>query len=94
MLRTVGCVERCDNRQFDAGPAASGWGGHPDQTKYCRQDPTGTTCADRLRWEARYTVANIPTNKQLVVRATGPNAAPLPRIMVMLPDASGGACVV
>lgn len=56
----------------NCGPVvcADGLGGHPDQQKYCRSDGT---CADRLRWEARYTVPNIPTNKQLVVRATGPN---------------------
>jgi hypothetical protein len=67
----------CSLPAADCGPVvcADGLNGHPDQQKYCRQDPTGTTCADRLRWEARYTVNNIPTNKQLVVRATGPNGA-------------------
>jgi len=67
----------CSLPAANCGPVvcADGLAGHPDQMKYCRQDATGTTCADRLRWESRYTVANVPTNKQLVVRATGPNGA-------------------
>jgi hypothetical protein len=45
-----------------------GLGGRVDDRKYCRVDGTQTTCADRLRWEARYTLDGVPTNRQLVVR--------------------------
>jgi hypothetical protein len=55
-----------------------GLDGRPDNSKYCRDNKDGSfTCNDRLRWEARYTMpAKIPTNKQLVVRVTGPNGNP------------------
>jgi hypothetical protein len=49
-----------------------GLGGHSDDRKYC-QNENGGTCSDRLRWEARYSLANVPTNKQLVIRTAGPN---------------------
>lgn len=53
-----------------------GLGGRPDDHKYCRNDGSSTgSCSDRLRWEARYSIANVPTNTQLVVRVSGPNAA-------------------
>jgi hypothetical protein len=47
--------------------------GRPDDRKYCRDNGTATgQCSDRLRWEARYTVANVPTNTQLAIRVSGP----------------------
>jgi hypothetical protein len=49
-----------------------GLNGHGDDRKYC-MDENGGTCSDRLRWEARYSLPNIPTNKQLVIRTAGPN---------------------
>src|SRR5258706_5935378 len=56
---------------------ADGLNGHPDNNKYCRDNGGGATeCRDRLRWEARYSLAAIPTNKQLVIRTTGPNGTP------------------
>jgi hypothetical protein len=55
---------------------ADGLGGHPDNNKYCRDNGGSTECRDRLRWEARYSLPNIPTNKQLVIRSTGPNGTP------------------
>jgi hypothetical protein len=55
---------------------ADGLAGRPDQMKYCHYDsPTMSDCSQRLRWEARYTIAGIPTNKQLVIRSTGMNGA-------------------
>jgi len=55
-----------------------GLDGRPDNSKYCRANGDGSfSCNDRLRWEARYTMpVKLPTNKQLVVRVTGPNGAP------------------
>jgi len=50
-----------------------GQGGRPDDNKYCKNDGATGTCNQRLRWEARYTIPNIPTNKHLAIRATGPN---------------------
>ena len=48
--------------------------GRSDDHKYCRDLGGGNSaCSDRLRWEARYEIANVPTNKQLVIRTTGPN---------------------
>jgi hypothetical protein len=45
-------------------------------TQYCRNDGTAAgVCSDRLRWEAHYSLANIPTNKQLVIRTAGANYA-------------------
>lgn len=47
--------------------------GRTDDKKYCMNNGASpATCNDRLRWEARYTFANIPTNRQLAVRVTGP----------------------
>jgi hypothetical protein len=55
-------------------PCADGLDGRPDLSKYCLAGADGSTsCADRLRWEARYTVTNVPTNKQLVVRVAAAN---------------------
>jgi hypothetical protein len=48
--------------------------GRPNDKKYCRVVSAGNfVCSDRLRWEARYTFDNIPTNKQLAIRVTGPD---------------------
>jgi hypothetical protein len=48
--------------------------GRTDSQKYCRDLGGGNTiCSDRLRWEARYTLDNVPTNQQLVIRTAGPN---------------------
>jgi hypothetical protein len=52
-----------------------GLGGRSDDHKYCRDNGSGGECSDRLRWESRYSIANVPTNKQLVVRVTGPNGS-------------------
>jgi hypothetical protein len=55
-----------------------GLNGRPNDRKYCRVvsgGAGGTECSDRLRWEARYSFDNIPTNKQLVLRTTGPGGA-------------------
>ena len=49
-----------------------GLGGRTDNHKYCRDNGAAGECNDRLRWEARYSIADIPTNKQLVIRVTGP----------------------
>jgi hypothetical protein len=49
-----------------------GLNGHSDDHKYCRDNGSGGECSDRLRWESRYALANIPTNTQLVIRVTGP----------------------
>jgi hypothetical protein len=50
-------------------------GHRPDDQKYCRDDGAGGECSDRLRWEARYTVANVPTNTPLVLRVSGVDSA-------------------
>lgn len=50
-------------------------GFRPDDHKYCRDNGAGGECSDRLRWEARYTIANVPTNTPLVIRVTGMNNA-------------------
>ncbi|HEY7957379.1 MAG: hypothetical protein ACHQ17_11040 [Polyangia bacterium] len=53
-----------------------GLNGRPDNIKYCRANEDGTTsCNDRLRWEAHYSLPSIPTNKQLVIRASGQGGA-------------------
>ena len=44
------------------------------RSKYCRDNGAGGECSDRLRWESRYSIANIPTNTRLVIRVTGPSA--------------------
>ena len=49
-----------------------GLDGRQDDSKYCRDNGAGGECSDRLRWEARYEVPNVPTNTRLVVRVTGP----------------------
>ncbi|HZS36833.1 MAG TPA: hypothetical protein VFF06_08405 [Polyangia bacterium] len=54
-----------------------GLNGHTDSNMYCRDTGGGNSeCSARLRWEARYTISNLPTNKQLVIRVTGPNGNP------------------
>jgi hypothetical protein len=51
--------------------------GRSDDKKYCHDLGGGSgECDDRLRWEARYSLDNIPTNTQLVLRTTGPNGKP------------------
>jgi hypothetical protein len=53
---------------------ADGLNGRIDNMMYCRDDGGGaTTCAPRLRWEAHFSIPNVPTNKQLVIRSTGAN---------------------
>ena len=37
--------------------------------EYC--EPSLKKCIERLRWESRYAIANMPTNKRLVVRTRG-----------------------
>jgi hypothetical protein len=49
-----------------------GLGGRTDDHKYCRDNGSGGECSDRLRWESRYSIPGVPTNKQLVIRVTGP----------------------
>jgi hypothetical protein len=49
-----------------------GLDGRPDDQMYCRDNGAGGECSHRLRWEARYTFDNVPTNKQLVIRVIGP----------------------
>jgi len=39
--------------------------------QYCKADGGQGTCSDRLRWEAKYSIPSIPTNKQLVIRTSG-----------------------
>lgn len=47
----------------------------PDDKKYCRNLGNGTgECSDRLRWESRYSIPGVPTNTQLAIRVSGPNA--------------------
>jgi hypothetical protein len=48
-----------------------GQDGRQDDKKYCRDNGAGGECSDRLRWESRYSIPNVPTNKQLVIRVTG-----------------------
>lgn len=51
-----------------------GLNGHSDDRMYCRDLGGGNSaCSSRLRWEARYSLDNVPTNKQLVIRTSGPN---------------------
>jgi len=50
-----------------------GLNGRQDDHKYCRDNGAGGECSDRLRWEARYSMADIPTNTRLVIRVTGQN---------------------
>jgi hypothetical protein len=50
-----------------------GLNGHSEDNKYCKNDGAMGSCQQRLRWEARYTLPNIPTNKHLAIRTTGPN---------------------
>jgi hypothetical protein len=53
-----------------------GLNGHNDDHKYCRDLGGGmSSCSDRLRWESRYTLANVPTNKQLVIHTAGMGGA-------------------
>jgi hypothetical protein len=52
-----------------------GLGGRTDDHKYCRDNGSGGECSDRLRWESRYSIANIPTNTPLVIRVSGPTGA-------------------
>jgi hypothetical protein len=49
-----------------------GLGGRTDDQKYCRDNGADGECSDRLRWEARYSIAGVPTNTPLVIRVTGP----------------------
>ena len=54
-----------------------GLNGRNDDKKYCRDLGAGQSeCSDRLRWEARYSIPNVPTNTQLVIRSTGPSGKP------------------
>lgn len=39
--------------------------------QYCYGSAMPGQCNDRLRWEAKYSLAGIPTNKQLVIRTSG-----------------------
>lgn len=50
-----------------------GLGGRSDDHKYCRDNGAGGECSDRLRWEARYAIAGVPTDTRLVIRVTGPS---------------------
>ena len=50
-----------------------GLNGRADDKKYCRDNGNGGECSDRLRWESRYSIPGVPTNKQLVIRVTGPS---------------------
>lgn len=86
---TVATLDPKTERACDADPAkgcsiplaggctlpvcADGMNGNPDQMKYCRDNGAGGECSDRLRWESRYTLPNIPTNTPLLVRVTGAN---------------------
>jgi hypothetical protein len=47
--------------------------GRQDMGFYCHTVNNAPTCSMRLRWEPRYTIAGVPTNTQLVIRATGAN---------------------
>jgi hypothetical protein len=54
-----------------------GLAGHTDDKKYCRDLGGGNSeCSSRLRWEGRYSIDNVPTNTQLVIRTTGPGGKP------------------
>lgn len=44
-----------------------------DDKKYCHTVNGAAVCSDRLRWEPRYAIDNIPTNTPLVIRTTGAN---------------------
>ncbi len=60
-----GCTQSACNDGLD---------GRTDDQKYCRDLGGGQSeCANRLRWEDRYTIAHVPTNVELAIRVTGPN---------------------
>jgi hypothetical protein len=60
-----GCNHSCNDGLY----------GRSDDGNYCRDDGHGGTCRPRLRWEAGYSMDNVPTNRTLVVRITGPGGS-------------------
>lgn len=60
---TDGCNHSCND----------GLDGRRDDGKYCRDDGSGGSCRDCLRWETTYSIDNIPTNRAIVIRVIGPN---------------------
>lgn len=63
----VGCVP-VDPSACDTVTCNDGLGGRQDDNKYCSVDGN---CNDRLRWERRYSIDDVPTNTPLVIRTSG-----------------------
>jgi hypothetical protein len=66
----VDLVVGCAPTGTSCGECADGYLQSPDHQRYCRADGT---CAGRLRWEVRYSIPAVPTDRPLVVRVSGPN---------------------
>ena len=70
-----GCMLPTCNDGGPIDPNDLSKGNRPDDQKYCRDNGAGGECSDRLRWEERYAIDNVPTNTPLVIRVTGANNA-------------------
>ena len=70
----VGCVVPTTTCSVDC---ADGVGGHADKGSYCRTlVDGGDACAQRKRWEARYTLAsNVPVDRPIAIRVSGAGGA-------------------
>jgi hypothetical protein len=63
-----GCNHTCNDGLY----------GRRDDDKYCRDDGKGGTCRQRLRWEASYSINNVRTDRDLVMRVSGPGGTANP----------------
>jgi hypothetical protein len=64
----VGCAPGANT----CGDCADGYLQAPDRRVYCRADGV---CAGRRRWEVRYSIPAVPTDRPLVIRVTGPGGS-------------------
>lgn len=68
----VGCVPtdptKCDTVTCNDGLPGTDGKLRKDDNKYCSLDGN---CNDRLRWERRYSIDDVPTNTPLVIRTSG-----------------------
>jgi hypothetical protein len=55
----------CALGRTDCGDCPDGYLQSPDHQRYCRADGV---CAGRLRWEVRYSIPAVPTDRPLVIR--------------------------
>jgi len=69
----VGCVPTTPSA-CTAPTCNDGLNGRGDENKYCRLENNSPQCNERLRWEPRFAIPNVPTNTPLVIRTTGKNA--------------------